>query len=1080
MRFASTSQQFRLSLTDTGFGVSVAVPAAHGPGLVARSLALRFAGARPALDLEGQQRLPGLSHYYLGNDRSRWRENVPQFGRVHYDQVWDGIDAVVYGSAAQLEYDFIVAPGRDPRAIAFDLDGADRISIDRDGALVVDVNGAHVVQRAPVAYQDIAGTRRDVDVAYRVEGTRVGFTVGPYDRTQPLVIDPIVIVYASFLGGNNTEFVEPTSQAAGIAVDRAGNLVVALDTNSTDLPAATNTAPASSNILIVKVNPTASAVIFSTYIGGSGVDTRGNLDIDPTGAIYVSGRTTSTDLPVTAGAIRTSIPPTDPADGLLARLSTEGLITYLTYIGGTGTDSGEAVAFAHGKVYVTGSTNSSDLAVTLNAAQKNNGGGIDAWIARLDLSKASPLEYLSYLGGNEQDAAFSIAVDSAGRFTIAGSTMSSTGFPTSIDAFQASRSGGADAFVTRFAPNGTIHYSTFLGGSSAGTSENAKVALDSAGRFLLTGFTDSTDFPAGTSGTPYQATKASGSDVFVAKLDPSLAPAQQLTARTFVGGSVPVDLLVPTGSRGDFGISVAQDAAGNVHVIGFTSSSDFPMANPTDSTHGGAYDAFVLKLDPSLSTLLFSTFLGGELDDRGYAIAVDPTNVINVIGRTTSSSPFTPVAGGGGAPLDATLTGGVDAFIVKYADNAAPTASIIAPTAGPTTGGTPFTITGTGFMSGATVTFDGALATAVQVTTTTVKGLTPAGSLGSKAVVITNPNGASVAVAGGFTYTTPVYLPPVSLSSVAPNSGSVVGGRSVTITGSNFVNLPQTQVLFDLVPATSVTVVSGTTITATTPAHAAGAVEVRVVSPDGVSAALAQGFTYVYDSDGDGIPDDWETDHGLNPNDPSDADNDADDDGASNEQEYLDGTDPNGAETRYFAEGATIGIFTTQFAVANPDRFRTATTVFEFQTKTGTIIKTSRTIAPLARVTVLPGTDVPGLEDAEFSTVVRSNLVVAADRTMTWDDNVYGSHAEAGVPRPSATWYLAEGATIGSFNLFYLIQNPNTTAATVHVKYLLKNGAPVEKDYAVPAKSRENIWVNFETIGGVSLDQSRVVGGAHD
>ena len=388
VRFASAAQHYRLSLTHAGIGVSVPVPAEAGAGHVERSLWLRFAGARPVMPIEGRQRLPGVSHYYLGNDRSQWREHVAQFGRVQYSQVWDGIDAVVYGSAAQLEYDFIVAPGHDPRTIALDLDGADSVSIDRDGALVVDVDGAHVVQRAPVAYQEIAGTRRTVDVAYRIEGTRVGFTVGQYDRTRPLVIDPIVIVYASFLGGSGSEFVEANSQTAGIAVDSAGNLIVALDTNSVNLPAATNAAPASSNILIVKVNPTASAVIFSTYLGGSGADTRGNLDVDPNGAIYVSGRTESTNLPVTAGAIRATIGATDPADGLLARFTPAGVLDYLTYIGGAGTDSAEAVAFARGKVYVTGSTSSADLPVTPDAAQKTFAGVFDAWIARLDLSKA--------------------------------------------------------------------------------------------------------------------------------------------------------------------------------------------------------------------------------------------------------------------------------------------------------------------------------------------------------------------------------------------------------------------------------------------------------------------------------------------------------------------------------------------------------------------------------------------------------------------------------------------------------------------------------------------------------------------
>lgn len=1060
VRFASTSAHARLALTDAGFDVTVA--GREG----ARTLALRFAGAQAGPAVEGLQRLPGVSHYYIGRDRAAWREHVPQFGRVSYANVWTGIDAVVYGADDHLEYDFIVAPGRDPRAIALELEGADDMSIARDGSLLVSVGDARIVQRAPIAYQDVEGVRVPVEAAYRLAHDRVGFDIGTYDRTRPLVIDPIVIVYASFLGGSSTEFVEPGSQTAGIAIDGAGDIIVALDTNSTDLPGTALTALVTPNIAIVKINPTASAVLFTTYLGGNEFDSRGNIDTDPAGNIYLTGRTTSTDLPVTAGAIRTTILGSDTGDGLLAQFSSSGTLQYLTYIGGGGSDSAEAVSFANGKVYVTGSTSSTDLPATPNAAQATAGGDFDAWVARFDLSQPSPLEYLSYLGGSGQDAAFSLAVDGVGRFSIAGFTRS-TGFPVSINARQTSLNGGADAFVTRFAANGSIDYSTYLGGSSASTTENAKVALDASGAFLLTGFTDSADFPAGTATPVFQATKAAGSDVFVARLDPSLAPPQQITARTFIGGSA-VDGVIPSAARGDFAISVAQDASGNVYVTGFTSSSDFPVANATDSSYGGAYDVFVSKLDPTLSTLLFSTFVGGASDDRGYAVLVDATNAIHVLGRTASLAPFTPVAGGGGAPLDSSLGGSVDAFIIKFADSTPPTATGIAPLSGPTTGGTPFAITGTGFLVGASVTFGGTPATGVQVTSTRIVGVSPSvGGAGNVAVLVTNPDGQSATVTGGFTYVVPGPVPTVT--GVVPNSGSIAGGTSVTITGTNFANHALTGVTFDLVAATNVVVVSATTITARTPAHGAGVVEVRVTNPDGGSSALVNGYTYVADADNDGIPDDWEVDNGLDPTDPTDAGEDADDDGASNEKEYQDGTDPNATETKYFAEGATIGIFTTQFAVANPDRFRTATTVFEFQTTTGDILKVSRTILPLQRVTVRPGTDVVGLEDAEFSTVIRSNLFVAADRTMTWDANVYGSHAETGVASPNATWYLAEGATIGSFNLFYLIQNPNAVPATVRVRYLLANGAPVEKDYDVAAKSRANIWVNFEEINGVSL-----------
>ena len=218
------------------------------------------------------------------------------------------------------------------------------------------------------------------------------------------------------------------------------------------------------------------------------------------------------------------------------------------------------------------------------------------------------------------------------------------------------------------------------------------------------------------------------------------------------------------------------------------------------------------------------------------------------------------------------------------------------------------------------------------------------------------------------------------------------------------------------------------------------------------------------DGDGDGLPDTWETQFGLRHDSASGADGadgDPDGDGRTNLQEYTSGTHPRGFVARYFAEGATTG-FDTRFALVNLSQATSASTLLRFQRGDGTQVTHRTDIAPLSRATIDAG-DLPGLSSAEFSTVVESDQAFVADRTMAWDKvNRYGAHSETAVAAPALTWYLAEGATHGAFNLFYLLQNPNASAAQVRVRYLRPAGAPLEKTYSLPPNSRTNIWVDLE------------------
>ena len=549
--------------------------------------------------------------------------------------------------------------------------------------------------------------------------------------------------------------------------------------------------------------------------------------------------------------------------------------------------------------------------------------------------------------------------------------------------------------------------------------------------------------------------------MFVAKLWPE-APtkAQQVVYRTYLGGS-----------GLDFPTAVEIDTLGRAYVGGFTRSTDFPITNALDSTFGGAEDGFIARLDQDGSTLELSTYVGGAQQDFVLGLSLSSNFGLYALGLTSSPAPFPLQSAGGGPAIDSTLGGARDAFVMRL--DVGPTVVAIGPRSATTAGGTPVTLSGSDFVGVTSVSVGGAAAAnLVVVNATTITATTPAGSAGARDVVVTNANGLSSTLLGGYTYVVPTASAP-TLTSVLPVAGTVAGGTSVTLTGTNFV--AGAEVLLGTTPAASVQVRSPASMTVVTPARTAGTVNVSVTSPDGQSAVLVNAFTFITDFDGDGMDDEWEVANGLDPTDKSDAALDPDGDGANNLKEFTDGTNPRAAVKRYFAEGATIIVFSTRFALLNDDPARTATVVLEFLTGAGAVITTTRTLPPLTRITVEPKTEVAGLADAEFSTTLTSNLEIVADRTMTWDASIYGAHAETAVTAPASTWYLAEGATIGDFSLFYLLQNPNNLPATVTVKYLLSGGAaPVEERYTVEAKSRRTLWVNTLVVQGVSLDDQQL------
>jgi hypothetical protein len=795
------------------------------------------------------------------------------------------------------------------------------------------------------------------------------------------------------------------------------------------------------------------ALVFSTYMGGTGGEfspqsAQAGIAIDAAGNIYVAGDTAPAsnladlDFSLSPGSVLTDLRggpgPHRGRDIFVAKLDPTGsTLLWLTYLGGSGTDDLASLALgSDGSVYLSARTTSADLPVTPGAFQRSFAGAVDAFVARLS-ADGRTLLYLTYVGGSGSDHPNALAVDASGHAYVAGST-DSPDYPTTTGVYQKVRNGSsADAFVTKLDRSGTgLLFSTYFGGT--GPEQAFSVSVGPGGEVTLAGETLSTNLPLK---APYQPTRRGASDVFLARFDASAA---ELVFSTYVGGVNPPS--APEQARASLASS------GDVVLAGLTGASDFPLVNAVQTTFAGGLDAFVARFrwTGSALHLVHSTFLGGSGGDAAFALAVDPFDNAIVVGATQSANFPTSNA------FDAALGGDQDAFVAKLD----PAGALIFSTY---VGGTTDPFASVPERLGADV----ALAVAIDV----AGGIAVAGQTGSSDFPALSLGGGSpydstlASSEDAFVLRVTDGAAP-TIAAIVPTHGPVTGGIAATLTGTGFS--PGATVRFGGTPARDVIVRSATSLTLTVPSHAPGSVDIVVTNPDNQSGMLAQGFTFSADLDGDGMPDDWEAHYGV-----SDPTADPDEDGAPNLKEYQDGTNPVVAELRYFAEGASSAFFTTRFALVNPDPTRSATVVLRFSDSRGQHFFTAPVISlpPRSRRTIEPKADLaddgfplvppPGAAHVEFSTVVRSNLPVVADRTMTWDQSGYASHAEGAIVTPADTWYLAEGATIAGFELFYLIQAVDPDVV-IDVTYLLASGPP-----SSGATERPDARTARRTTGGI-------------
>lgn len=596
------------------------------------TVTMKLVGARPSAPV-GEGELVTKSHFFLGNDPSRWRTNVPNFGQVRAKQWLPGVDVVWHEGLDGPEFDLDVAADVDAAAITLELEGARTLRVREDDALLIGTAAGVLVWEPPRVIQK----GRELHASYRLVGDgRVRFDLDGYERGVPILIDPS-LVYSTYLGSAWDDY---TSYDA-IAVDANGSAYVAGATNGFNFPTLNAFQPAqsgsSNEAFVAKLNPSGSALVYATYLGGSKEDRGYGIALDGSGSAYVTGYTESLNFPM-ASALQNT-PGGGLGDVFVTKLTPAGsALVYSTYLGGGGLDSGSAIAVdGGGRAYVTGNT--SGNFPTVNAAQASFGGGFaDAFVTRLDAAGSS-LNYSTYLGGLGDDYGYGLTVDGGSSAYVAGST-SSSNFPT-VSAYQASYGGSDDAFVTKVSPSGSsLWYSTYLGGPNGDYAYG--VAVDGSGSAYVVGSTQSGGF---STPSAYQLASNGANEAFLTKLSSS---GSSRVYATYLGG---------TGF--DYGYGVAVDANGRAYVVGTTSSTNFPVLNPYQSLKSGTSDAFVTEVDSLGASLVYSTYLGGGGTDYGYAIALDANANAYITGVTPSTFPTTSGA------FRTSSAGSNDAFIAK-------------------------------------------------------------------------------------------------------------------------------------------------------------------------------------------------------------------------------------------------------------------------------------------------------------------------------------------------------------------------------------------------------------------------------
>jgi hypothetical protein len=566
-------------------------------GATARTISLRMLGANRAPKINGVGELPGISNYFVGNDRSKWQSNIPNYAKVRYSSVYPGVDLVYYGTQGHLEYDLIVAPQGNPGAIRFAIDGADKVELNANGDLVMHAGRDQLALRKPVIYQEIGGQRKVIAGHFKWgEKKTIGFDLASYDRRRALIIDP-GLVYATYIGGF-------FAMGHGVAVDSAGSAyVVGLSSlcpclapaqqqpypttsGSYNFGATQPNSNSSFGVVVTKLSPDGSSLVYSTYFGGSSFNAGYGIALDSSDDAYVTGLTISSDFP----HVNTGVP------------------------------------FGSGLR-----------------------GNVNAFVTELN-PFGTGLVYSTYLGSSNSDEAQNIAVDGSGNAYVVGWTISSD-FPTTSNAFQPTNPqsgtlGNYAGFLSKLSvTSGTVGlaYSTYVANvvtdnvtlPEDGVQLNG-VTVDGARNAYVAGFSG-INFPV-TAGPAFAGRPV---DVLIARVDTTQSGSASLKYARYLGGS-------SNDSANAIGLVPTCASNCNAYVGGITSSVDFPVTvGAAQPSFGGGEDGFVAEVGPA-GALIYSTYLGGAGFDQVLGLGVDgagqvyATGTTNYIDFPTTSAAFQP------------------------------------------------------------------------------------------------------------------------------------------------------------------------------------------------------------------------------------------------------------------------------------------------------------------------------------------------------------------------------------------------------------------------------------------------------